>query len=279
MIKKITVLIIIFSFAFSSDCISANNPKTVNLPVLMYHQISPNSKSWNEYVISPEEFRADMEYIKTLGWETVGVKDIIAWQRGEFEMPEKPVMITFDDGFYSLVEYAEPILEEFGFKAVAAIIGSLCEQYSDNNIYPGEWDYLSWDDVIEMSDRGNIEIQCHSWDLHNTENSIGCAKRWGESVASYRRRLSEDLSKFINEFEKRKINFCYTIAYPYGSYDKYTSDVIKDMGFDAAFTCTEKVNVLTGDEEELYYLGRFNRPHGMSSEKYFSKIEKSVDIE
>ena len=279
MIKKITALIIIFSFAFSSDCISANNPETVNLPVLMYHQISPNSKSWNEYVISPDEFRSDMEYIKSLGWESIGVKELLAWQRGEFEMPEKPVMITFDDGFYSLVEYAEPILKEFQYKAVAAIIGSLCDEYSSKNIYYCEWNYLGWEEALEMSERGVIELQCHSWDMHNIRNSTGCAKRWGESIASYRRRLSEDLSKFITEFEKRNIDFCYTIAYPYGSYDKYTIDAIKDMGFDAAFTCTEKINVLTGDKEELYYLGRFNRPHGISSEKYFSNIKKSVDIE
>ncbi|MBO5976088.1 MAG: polysaccharide deacetylase, partial [Oscillospiraceae bacterium] len=95
----------------------------------------------------------------------------------------------------------------------------------------------------------------------------------------YRRRLSQDLSKFITEFDKRDIDFCYSIAYPYGSFDSDTLDVVKDMGFSIAFTCTEEINVLTGDEEELYYLGRYNRPHGVTSEKYFENIKKSVDIE
>gem|GEM_PF-277759 len=279
MIKKMSVLILAILYIFQSECICVQAQETIKLPILMYHQISPNRNSWNDYVISPEEFREDMEYINSLGWESIGIKDLLAWQRGEFEMPEKPVMITFDDGFRSLIEYAEPVLEEFGYKGVAAIIGSLCDQNNSENQYPGEWDYLDWNDAMEISKRGIMELQCHSWDLHSSKSNAGCAKRWGETLQAYRRRLSEDLSKFISEFEKRKIDFCYTMAYPYGSYDRYTCDVVKDMGFDAAFTCTEKINILTGDPDELYYLGRFNRPHGISSEKYFTNIKKSVDIE
>ncbi len=279
MINKISVFIIAAAIFLQIDCLCVENIEPVKLPILMYHQISPNPDSWNNYVISPEEFREDMEYIKLLGWESIGISDLLAWQRGELKMPEKPVMITFDDGFQSLAEYAEPVLDEFGYKAVVAIIGSLCEKYSSDNEYPGEWDYMSWNDVREMTKRGTIEVQCHSWNMHSNKSNIGCGKKWGESIYAYRRRLSEDLSKFITESERNQINFCYTIAYPYGAYDSNTSDVVKDMGFFAAFTCTEKINILTGNEEELYYLGRFNRPHGISSKKYFSKIEKSVDIE
>ncbi len=279
MINRISVFFLAAAMLFQTDYLCEDNIEPVKLPILMYHQISMNSNSWNNYVISPEEFRQDMEYIKLLGWESIGVEDLLAWQRGELEMPEKPVMITFDDGFQSLTEYAEPVLAEFGYKGVVAIIGSLCEKYNSEDEYPGEWDYLSWDEVREMRERGIIEVQCHSWDMHSNKNNIGCGKKWGESIALYRRRLSEDLSKFITESERNRIDFCYSIAYPFGAYDSNTCEIVKDMGFCAAFTCTEKINILTGNEEELYYLGRFNRPHGISSKNYFSKIEKSVDIE
>ncbi len=279
MIRKMLIIFLIALIIPKTCCLGANETKRVKLPVLMYHQISENENSWNNYVISPEEFRSDMEYINSLGWETVGLSELLMWQRGEFIMPEKPVMITFDDGFKSLTKFAEPILEEFGYKAVAAVVGSLCEKYSSGNEYPTEWDYLNWDDVREISQRGTIELQCHSWNMHSKKNNIGCGKRWGENVSEYRRRLSEDLSKFITEFEKRDIEFYYSIAYPYGAFDVNTIEVIKDMGFSAAFTCTEEINILTGDDEELYYLGRYNRPHGITSKNYFENIKKSVDID
>lgn len=277
MIKKFIALLVVFMFLFHSDGKCINEGEKIYLPILMYHQISPNKKSWNNYVISPEEFRDDMEYIKKMGWESIGVLDLIAWQKGEFEMPDQPVMITFDDGFKSIIEYAEPVLEEMGYKAVVAVIGSLCEKSTDDE-YPSEWDYMNWDDTKTLSERGTVELQCHSWDMHSGNRGAGCARKWGESIDDYRLRLSSDLSCFITEFTKRDIEFCYSIAYPYGAYDEDTLAVIKDMGFQAAFTCTEKINVLTGDIEQLYSLGRFNRPHGISSEKYFLNIKKSVDI-
>ncbi len=279
MLKRIWLILLSAIIILQTEFIRVQGSETVKLPILMYHQISPNPNSWNDYVISPDEFHNDMEYIKRLGWESIGINELISWQKGEFEMPEKPVMITFDDGFKSLIKYGEPILEEFGYKAVAAIIGSICETYSVNNDYPGEWDYMGWDEIREMTQRGIIEIQCHSWDLHSMKSNLGCGRKWGESANAYRRRLSEDLSKFITEIERNKIDFSYTIAFPYGAFDSNTLEVVKDMGFAAAFTCTEEINVLTGDAEQLYYLGRFNRPHGISSEKYFENIEKSVDIE
>ncbi len=278
MVRKILILFLITIIVPQTNCHCAYNDEIIRLPILMYHQISENEKSWNNYVISPEEFRADMEYIKSLGWEPIGLSELLKWQCGEFEMPENPVMITFDDGFKSLIKYAEPILREYEYKAVAAIVGSLCEKYSSDTEYPSEWDYMSWEDAREISERGVIEVQCHSWDMHSDKGRIGCSKRWGESIQEYRKHLSEDLSKFISEFEKRDIEFLYSIAYPYGAFDGDTVDVIKDMGFSAAFTCTEEINVLTGDENELYYLGRYNRPHGITSKKYFENIKKSVDI-
>ena len=63
------------------------------------------------------------------------------------------------------------------------------------------------------------------------------------------------------------------IAFPYGVYCKDTLSIIKDMGFEAAFTCTERINYLSGDPDELYELRRFNRPHGISSEQFFKKWE------
>ncbi len=278
MFKRILIFILIFVSLQLSTEVRAEETETVQLPIVMYHHISKRSRCWNNYVVSIEEFRSDMEYLKAGGWESISVAELIAWQKGEFTMPEKPVMITFDDGFASVVEYAEPILKELGFKGVVAVIGSVCEKYSENGEYDPEWSDLSWEQASAMADRGVLELQCHTWDLHSMDSAIGCAKRYGESVGAYRWRLSTDLSKFITACARRDIKMSYSIAYPFGSYDEHTTETVRDMGFLAAFTCTEEINLLTGEAEELYSLGRFNRPHGISSENFFKKWKISVDM-
>ncbi len=274
--KRFVVLFALLMVLCNMGEVRADGEDSIALPIVMYHHISPRSRSWNEYVVSIDEFRSDMEYLYENGWDSISVKELLAWQRGEFDMPDKPMMISFDDGFSSVAEYAEPIMKEYGFVGVAAIIGSVCERYSESGEYDPEWSDLSWEAAAEMAERGVLEVQCHTWDLHSMDNVLGCAKRYGESLGAYRRRLSTDLSKFLSACERNDVGITYTIAYPFGAYDENTTDIVRDMGFEAAFTCTEKINILTGDADELYDLGRFNRPHGISSEKFFKKWENNA---
>lgn len=276
--KKIFAAVLAAAFIISGAGAQAQAAEEVRLPIVMYHHISPNPSRWNEYVISVDEFRADMEYLRDGGWTPVSMAELLAWSRGEFTMPEKPCMITFDDGFSSTAEYAEPILEELGFRAVVAVIGSVCDRYSASGEYDPEWSDLSWEDAAAMAERGVFEVQCHTWNMHTMEGVIGCSKKYGESLGAYRWRLSTDLSRFLTESERHGLKLAYSIAYPFGAYDRDTTDIVRDMGFLAAFTCAEKINVLTGEDSELYYLGRYNRPHGISSEKFFGKWEKVLDM-
>ena len=248
----------------------------VRLPVVMYHHISKESARWNEYVISPAELESDLQWLRAHGYESVSVSELLAWQDGEFDMPEKPVMITFDDGYESTAAYAEPLLRQYGLRGVAAVIGSVCEEFSTLDEHDAELSNLSWEDVRDMARRSTIEVQCHTWDLHKLSPRNGCGRKWGESEGEYRAALTEDLSRFLDESEAHGVSLAPAIAYPYGSYDKaLTPEVVRDLGFRAAFTCTETVNRLTGDAGELYDLGRFNRPHVVTSEKFFEKLEEN----
>ena len=190
-------------------------------------------------------------------------------------MPEKPVIITFDDGFESTLAYAEPLLQQYGFTAVVAVIGNVCEKFSVLDEHDPELSNLSWEDAADMAERGTFEVQCHTWDLHTLSPRTGCDIRRWESEAAYRSALSADLSRFLMGCTSHGLVLTPTIAYPYGAYSRETTDAVRDFGFLAAFTCTEKINLLTGAEEELYDLGRFNRPHGISSENFFGKWEEN----
>lgn len=276
--KKIIVALILVCVLFIETFAAfADGEEEIYLPILMYHHVSKESQRFNDYVVSYEEFESDLQYLCDNGWTSISVKNLLDWYGGTFIMPEKPVMITFDDAFESTAAYAQPLLEEYGCCAVVAAIGSIAEKYAVCGEHEPEFSHLSWEDLKELSECGNMEVQCHTWDMHASSPRFGCSKKTGESDSRYRDALSCDLSRFLRECEKNGVNTTLTIAYPYGAFSSETTDAVRDLGFLAAFTCMEWVNRLTGDEDELFKLARFNRPHGITSKEFFEKWEKIVD--
>lgn len=272
--KRLLSAFLISALLLSLPVFADREKRKVRLPIVMYHHISVDSAQWNDYVVSVSEFESDMDYLAENGYQSISVKDLLAWYRGEFKMPEKPFMLTFDDGFESTLAYAEPIVAEHGFTGVVALIGSACEKFTQCGEHDPEWSNLSWEDAAGMAARGVMELQCHTWNMHELHPRNGCGRKKGESMSQYRLILSTDLSKFLYECEQHGLDIVPTIAYPYGAFDSDTTDVVRDMGFLAAFTCDEKINVLKGEEKELFRLARFNRPHGVSSENFFASWEE-----
>lgn len=99
----------------------------VRLPVVMYHHIATEPERWGDYVVSVEEFESDLRYFQEQGYTSISVQELCAWYDGKFTMPDKPMMITFDDGYESTAVYAVPLLERYGFQAVVAVIGSVAQ--------------------------------------------------------------------------------------------------------------------------------------------------------
>ena len=277
--KKGFLTIIICLVLSVPVCAESDDTDTLTLPVVMYHHITKIPSRCNDYVVSLEEFERDIDYLSSNGWQTVGIDELIAWSRGELELPEKAFMLTFDDGFESTLAYAEPVLRSHGYTGVLAVIGSVCEKFSECGEHDAELSNLSWEDTAGMARRGTFNIICHTWDMHTLSRRPGCSKRRGESSEQYKAALRQDLGRFIDECEKNSVALKPAIAYPYGSFCSETLEIIEEMGFAAAFTCDEAVNHLQREPSSLMRIARFNRAHGSSSEKFFQKWEEAVDKE
>ena len=87
------------------------DPEPVPLPAIMYHSILKSQSRAGTYVVSPAVFREDMQYLLDNGYETVFIEDLIEYTEGD-DLPEKPVMVTLDDGYLNNLTYILPILEE-----------------------------------------------------------------------------------------------------------------------------------------------------------------------
>ncbi len=266
----VTILTVLFAFRLSFVVWADINPNSdiekIEIPVLMYHLILNDPSKANDHTITPTMLRADLEYIKSEGYNTVVVQDIINYVKSSVPLPEKPIMLTFDDGYYNNYLHAFPILKELGMKAVISIIGIETEKYS-NYPEPNEnYSHCTWENLLEMQDSGVFEIQNHSYNLHHLTNEfMGIDRKNGEELTAYRSRLFLDLSKMQNMFKENLGYSPTTFSYPYGSAHLESLDTIKSLGFEATLGVENKTFVLTKDERCLYLIPRFNRSSVISA--------------
>ena len=113
-ISMLIILMIISIFMYNVS--KAQTGKTVELPIIMYHSVLKSRSG--DYIVHPSELENDLKYIKENGYETVVMADLINFVYEGVELPEKPIMITFDDGYYNNLGYAVPLLQKYGMKAV-----------------------------------------------------------------------------------------------------------------------------------------------------------------
>lgn len=273
------VLCVSFLFALKAE--KSSLPVSLSpgrdVPVVMYHHITENPKRAGKYVILKSELERDFDLIKEKGYSTVTVSDLIDYVDGKKDLPEKIIMLTFDDGFESVRELAWPLLKERNMKAVLSVVGSITETYAENRDRNINYAYLNWDDIRELHESGDFEIQNHTYDMHNIGSGgrKGLSRKSGESPVDYEAALKDDLSRMQSLLKNLSGVDATAVAYPYGSYSKETLSIVKKLNFKASFVCEERVNRVTpSDKDSLFNLGRYNRPSGKSSEEFFERLLK-----
>lgn len=260
------------SLQITATAVQQSGEQETKLPIIMYHSLLKEKKRQGKYVISPKTFESDLKYLQRNGYHTVVVQDLLDYVYRDRPLPVKPVMLTFDDGYYNNYLYAYPLVKQYQAKIIISPIGYYTDLFTEKDADHANYSHLTWAEIQEMSQSGYVEIQNHSYNLHSEKGRIGAQKKWGESSFTYRAILKSDLDKMQKELVENTGKAATAFVYPYGAISKDSVDVIKKMGFLSTMTCLEKVNEIDSDPESLYELGRFLRPGGPSSERYFRKI-------
>ena len=246
----------------------------INVPIIMYHAILKDPALQGEYVIDPNTFETDLKYITEHGFHTVVMADLIDYVYKGKDLPEKPIMITFDDGYYNNYLYAFPLLKKYNCKMVLSPIGIYTDQYSKTIDVSAYYSNATWENLEEMALSGYVELQNHSYNLHKRSGArLDAKQKAGESEAEYKEILAADLKKAQERFQDELSVTPNTFTYPFGVISNASLDVIKELGFKATLTCEERVNSLTkGDKKCLYGLGRYLRGNQMTTEAFFAKF-------
>jgi peptidoglycan/xylan/chitin deacetylase (PgdA/CDA1 family) len=131
--------------------------RQVRVPILMYHYLSDPPAGANRYrrdlSVSPALFEQHLAYLSQEGYETITVYDLLYHLTLGAPLPEKPVIITFDDGYRDNYENALPLLQAYGFNATFFVLIEVTNQ--------DEAEYLTWDMMREMHAAG-MDIECHA---------------------------------------------------------------------------------------------------------------------
>ena len=245
----------------------------VQLPIIMYHSILNNAARSGNYVITPKMLEEDFKYVKEHGFTPITVNELIGYVYEDKKLPEKPIMITFDDGFMNNYSCAFPLLKEYGFKAVISCIGKLTVTESIKSDYNDNYSYMTWTQMKEMHESGLVEFQNHSYDLHDTKKGRnGALKKRRESAEDYEIFLINDINTSQTLMKAHLGITPSAYVYPFGAFSAQSEEIIKKAGFKSTLICTAVINYIGRDPECLYKLGRFNRPAGISTERFFSKI-------
>ncbi|MFA4887821.1 MAG: polysaccharide deacetylase family protein [Candidatus Nanoarchaeia archaeon] len=122
-----------------------------SVPTLVYHQVVEVANATDKVTII--NFEAQMKYLNQSGFIPVTVSQYNAWKKGEFAMPKKPILITFDDGWSSIYKEAYPIMKKYGLKGTEFIISDYANQVSGSA-------YSNWTELKELENEG-WDMQAH----------------------------------------------------------------------------------------------------------------------
>ena len=213
LLSKGMPLPVLLFLAFVAWVLTAEPP--AGFPILEYHMVTENPRPGAEkYVVPPADFAEQLDYLASEGYTTITPQDYARARKGKQTLPEKPVILSFDDGYEDNHRVVLPMLEERGMKAVFYVV--------TNDIgLPG---YMTWDNLFDMERRG-MEIGSH------TANHIPLTE-----LPPEKQRDELRLSKLMLEWKGMKT--IYSFSYPNGAYD---------AGIVAMLQEEEYLTAVTGD--------------------------------
>ncbi len=272
--RKTAVLLLplLLSAALCLPCAAADG---VPVPILMYHEVKDDRPGKD--AIQPWELENDLRWLAENGYTAVTMAELVAYVYGGAPLPERPVVLSFDDGYLNNYVNVLPLLRHYRAKIVLSLLGKNTDDFTEHPSSSLDYAHVTWTQLNEMLDSGLVEVQNHSYNLHGfTSRRIGCRQRPGESDAAYERLLTEDVEKLQDELFLRTGRVPQTFAYPYGAYSDLADAVLRELGFRATLTCDFGVNMLTDDPDCLFRLKRICRAHGHGAAELLTEAYRTL---
>lgn len=190
-------------------------PNELFVPILMYHHIEinprPSDPIYAALFVSPAQLDQQLAYFSQHNYHTITLDELSDALDGKFLLPSNPIVLTFDDGYQSFYDNAFPLLEKYHMHAIEFVITQVEKAPA----------YLSWDEIVTLDKSGLVEIEAHTRHHPNLPNLFQAA-------------IIDEIKGSKDDIEQHLHHPISWFAYPYGSYDDFIVQAVKNAGFKAA---------------------------------------------
>ena len=240
-----------------------------NVSVLCYHEVDNNGPRKDVWSVSAQNLEQHILYLKAEGYYFADLGEYIAYCKGEVSLPEKTVMLTFDDGYASFYNKAYPLLKKHRVPAMLAMVTSWMDGKRPADVRA----LVSWEQLQEMEASGLVTVVSHTDSLHTQrvvtpQGSVGSiiqnrlfVQGAYETDAAHTSRLRNDLRYVQQKFKDKLGHKARAIVWPYGRYSGKAVAIAKEEGFESSFLLDGGIN--TGAANDLYFAKRmiiYNNP-------------------
>lgn len=238
--------------AFKPAIIAAQHTRQQSLreiPVLCYHHVQQQPHQQNKMYISTASLKQQLKGLQDSGYQAILPQQLIAYYRKGIALPEKVILISFDDGHALQYKLAAPILDTLQWKAVFFVM----------TVTLNKKGYLSDDQIRKLHASGHV-IGAHTWNHPNLTHFAG---NWLQQLEQPRRHLETVTGSAVTSF-----------AYPYGAMNTAVLKQVQQSGYECAFQ-------LTGQQQPhapLYALRRMMVDGRWSATQLIAQMQKNFGI-
>lgn len=226
--------------------------------IFCYHELDHAN---DNFAVTSKAFEEQIKYLQGDGYHFVSLDEYIRYTKGELELPEKSVMLTFDDGYRSFYTTAYPLLQKYRVPAMLAIVTS----WTDGEGTPSDVRAIaSWDELREMEQSGLVTVVSHTHAMHKQQAITPQGDRNGvagyhlyvnrryESNEEYVARITADLERTQELFVEKLGHPSRAIVWPYGIYSQQSLDAAMQSGAEASFRLDGGAVTEPGEKSRLY---------------------------
>jgi biofilm PGA synthesis lipoprotein PgaB len=212
--------------------------KLAKVPVMMYHDILAKKEVF--FDVTPQELEKHFQLIKEKGLTPISLDWLISHLRTGIPLPEKPILLTFDDGYGGHYQYVYPLLKKYGYPAVFSIYINKMDGKTKRSS-------ITWEQLKEMAEDPLVTITSHSV-THPKDLRTLSDDELSKEIIESKQILEKELGKPIIYF-----------TYPEGKHDARVKQWIAAAGYRAALAMNDNDEHFAGDSPDLLSIGRFGQ--------------------
>ncbi|MBE6028701.1 MAG: hypothetical protein E7226_00885 [Clostridiales bacterium] len=201
------------------------------IPIITYHRLTSakekkcNNQRHSTLFLEVSVFKKQMKWLHKHKYRTISTEEFYLWYTGKIKLPKKSVLITFDDGSYSVIKYGLPILKKYNMKATIFMIGKYTRKKTNKKVHKNKsYSCIGRDVMKEVQETyPNLEFQSHTYNMHRKIGGVAALKKVSKSKQKV---------DFTKMYEKYGYTF---MAYPYGKFTDRTIKAAKESHVKMAF--------------------------------------------